>query len=246
MDGDFVATWMSVFRPVAVCAPPERWPRGIDGVQRVRMDAADAADDTPSPAQQPPRLTEIDGYPVEDVLSQLRDGSRAALTSIYRALHVPLWRLATILTRSTMLADEILQDVFFSLWVRRASIEPSMNIRAYLYASVRNQARRSSRHARIVTDVEVAVGRGSLGIPALGEEVMPPDRAAEIKEFSDAFRYAVATLTERERRALQLRIEEELTFDEIGQILGVSKMGAHKIVARAETKIRGLLAAYRP
>jgi len=188
----------------------------------------------------------VDGVPTAQLVAQLAAGSRDALTTLHRALYVPLWRYAVMITGDAGMAEEILQDVFFSLWCRRERLGPNLDVRAYLYAAVRNQARGLHRHARVVHDVEIAVDRGILALPAFGHDAMAPDAQAEAHEFSEAFRRAIDSLTEREREALQLRVEDDLTFDEIGRLLGLSKMGAHKLVARAEGKVRALLAEYRP
>ena len=57
--------------------------------------------------------------------------------------------------------------------------------------------------------------------------------------------FAVATLTEREALAFRLRLEDDMTFDQIGTALGISKVGARKLVLRAEAKVRELLADFR-
>jgi RNA polymerase sigma-70 factor (ECF subfamily) len=242
VNNALIAVWTSVFGSGVACAPDDRMSYGGPMRRAGRETTARPAQISESERG----LVTIGGEPSAVVLARLREGNRAALTALHNALYGPLWRLAVILTRSTSVAEEVLQEVFCSLWLRRASLDPEMDARAYLYASVRNQIRQLHRHSRVVADVEDAVGHGALGMPALGTELLAPDQAVEASEFSSAFHHALAALTERERHALQLRIEEELTFDEIGQLLGLSRMGAHKIVARAEAKIRVLLAAYRP
>jgi RNA polymerase sigma factor (sigma-70 family) len=72
-----------------------------------------------------------------------------------------------------------------------------------------------------------------------------PVAEAELHDFYTAFYRALALLSDRERIALRMRLEDELTFEQIGTMLGVSKMGAQKMVVRAEQKIRELLAQYR-
>lgn len=191
-------------------------------------------------------LTTIDGIPVPELLAQLRAGSREALASLYLAFHGTLWRLAVILVRSGDMAEDIVQDVFLAVWLRREALTPDIAIRSYLYAAVRNEVNMRHRHAKVVGNVETAVTDDVLELPAHGEAVPAPDVAMESSEFLDAYQRSLTLLTERERIALQLRVEQELSLEEIGRFLGVSKMGAHKIVHRALTKIRELLGIYRP
>jgi RNA polymerase sigma-70 factor (ECF subfamily) len=237
-----VAKWAAVFGPSIACAPVETAPRHSGESRRLRDSWSSDAAATPLP----PRLTEIDGTPVTQLLAALRAGDPRALETIHHGLYAQLWHFAAVLTHSASAADEILQEVFFSLWTRREGLDPASDIRAYLYVAVRNQVWYARRHDHVVAAVETAVDRGTLHIPALGQPEPSADEVAEAHEFTDAFRRAVAMLSEKERHALHLRIEDELTFDEIGRILGISKMGAHKIVTRAETKLRALLSEYQP
>jgi RNA polymerase sigma-70 factor (ECF subfamily) len=165
---------------------------------------------------------------------------------VYDAWYAPLWRLAVILTRSPETADEIVHTVFFSLWIGRETLTITENFRAYLNTAVRNAARMAHRHDRVVNDVVTAVSDQRLAIPAMGQPFTAPDAAAERSEFFAAYRRTLATLSERERIGMQLRFEEELSFDEIGHLLGISKVGAFKLIQRAEVKVRALLADYRP
>ena len=45
-------------------------------------------------------------------------------------------------------------------------------------------------------------------------------------------------LTEHRRQILSLRLEEDLTFQEIADQLGISRQGVHDSIARAETILR--------
>lgn len=193
-----------------------------------------------------PPLTAINGIPVGELLARLRAGDREALATLYLALHDPLWRLAVIFVRSGEEAEDIVQDVFLALWLRREALSTDIPIRSYLYAAVRNEANMRRRHAKVVDAAEVAVAASALDVPAHGEAPAAPDTIVESRQFLEAYQESLAALTERERIALQLRVERELSFEEIGELLGISKMGAHKVVQRATMKVRELLRGYWP
>ena len=196
----------------------------------------------PSP---PARLTVIDGVPIRELLIRLRDGDRAAFGTLYEAFFDSLWRLAMLLARSPESAEEIVQDVFLSLWVRRASIDVGSDIRVYLNEAVRHQAYNLRRHSRVVATMEDAVEREVLDAPAISQPFVAPDGAAETEEFYAAYHRILSTLTERDAVALRLRWEEEFTFEQIGQVLGLSAMGARKLILRAQRKVQDALADYR-
>jgi len=244
MTRALVDAWTPIVGRGLVCAqsndadgdagPRDRRPRlPVDGAHVARKDAHD------------PAHILIDGVPAAELVAQLRGGSRAALATLYGALHTPLWRMAVVLTRSRDRADEIVQDVFLALWQRHEQLPHDLDVRAYAYAAVRNLAKQRARHDGVVMRFEHAAAHDSAIPPAMGQA--GPDAATHVEsaDFYAAFSRALRVLKDRERIALRLRLEDEFTFDQIGEALGISKMGAHKLVARAEQKIRELLADYR-
>lgn len=189
--------------------------------------------------------TIVDGIPVRELLIRLREGDRAAFGALYEEFFESLWRLAILIVHAPEPAEEIVQDVFLDLWVRRESIDVASDMRVYLNEAVRHRAYNVLRHQRVVFDTEDAVEQETLEPPAISQSFVAPDGAAETEEFYAAYRRVLATLTRRDVVALRLRWEEGFTFDQIGKILGVSAMGARKIVLRGQQKVQEALARYR-
>jgi len=174
------------------------------------------------------------------------------MATVYDALFEPLWNIAAMETRSRETAIEIVHDVFLSLWARRETIEqtmvPGTDLRVYLAAAVRNRARNLRRHARVVDAAANALGAAGDSVahyPAMGQRDRTADALAEEEEFRGAYNRAIRTLTDQERLAVFLRWEEEWSFEQIGEVLSLSKVGARKVVLRAQRKVQLLLADYR-
>jgi RNA polymerase sigma-70 factor (ECF subfamily) len=228
--------------------PPRSFQRGRrahDEFDGAAWDAAQDATQSDVTARAAHSLVEIGGVAVSALLSRLRVDDRDALATLYVALRVPMWRLAMILVRSADVADEIVQNVFVALWMRRHALSVDTDLSAYLNTAVRNAARQFGRHGKVVDRVVSAIEQSTIELPAHGGGTVLPDVAAEHDDFLRAYQRALGTLAERERTALALRWEEERTFEEIGTVLGLSKVGARTVVMRAEGKVRALLAEYR-
>ena len=94
---------------------------------------------------------------------------------------------------------------------------------------------------------------GPLDHVALDSHAMPdgsdfqratnPDHAIESTELRRAMREAIRKLPERERTALILYYEENLTFAQIGEVLDVTESRVSQIHAKAVLQLRGHLAA---
>jgi RNA polymerase sigma-70 factor (ECF subfamily) len=148
--------------------------------------------------------------------------------------------------RAADIAKEIVQETFLSLWMRREAIEVGTDLAVYLAVAVRNRTRDFRAHEDVVAHTDDAILSGAMRNPVLGEPTPRPDVETERADFREAYERALAVLDEREREAVLLRWDEGYTLERIGRVLGISKMGAHKIVARAQAKVQRLLSAYDP
>jgi RNA polymerase sigma-70 factor (ECF subfamily) len=235
-------SWTSLVGGGLVAGPDDR-DRGQEAINSASRRPGEAQSNASDAETREHRPLLINGIPADQLLAELRGGSRAALEVWYRALHDPLWRMAVVLTRSREQAEEIVQDVFLALWRNRESV--SSDVRAYLYASVRHAARERRRQDQMVAQLHDRIAHGYIDPPALGRSEMNSASRADAGDFYDVYRDALTTLTEREALAFRLRLEEELTFEQIGELLGLSKVGARKMILRAEEKIRALLSNFR-
>lgn len=180
-----------------------------------------------------------------DIITQMCSGDADALATIHEQLYISLWRFALHLVKSPALADDIIQDVFLSLWTRRTTIKPTDDLRAYLFTSVRNRAYDNIRHNRVVDNAESAVANAITDIPITGQPAPPPDISVERAAFMKAYQKAVRTLSDRESTILYLRWEEELTLGQIAQSMGISIEGVRKTIARSQKKLQKLLSEFR-
>lgn len=238
-------TWVSIIGHGLVFGKSDNKSEDRGPRERLRQGERTSPDEDEGVRPSPTSPLPIGGVPVKELVARLQRGSPEALATCYHSLYTPLWRMAIVLTRSRDQADEIIQDVFLSLWGRHEQLSLDMDLRAYLYGAVRNLAKQRARHHTVVARLEDAVANGTISPPALGRGMGDPVADAELQDFYAAFHRALVLLSDRERIALRMRLEDELTFEQIGTILGVSKMGAQKMVVRAEQKIRELLAQYR-
>jgi RNA polymerase sigma factor (sigma-70 family) len=73
-----------------------------------------------------------------DIVRQLRAGDEEAFDLVYARWYEPMRRLAASYVRGE--AQDVVQDVFLSLWRGRASLRVRQSLGAYLLAAVRHRA----------------------------------------------------------------------------------------------------------
>ncbi len=182
---------------------------------------------------------------VSSLVQRIRSDDQTAIAELYRELYPALWRLAVRVVQSSTVAEDVLHDVFFGLWNQRHALQPGDDVRAYVYRSVRNRALNHARHDRVIAATAAAIQHHTLEARVIGRIGPTPDEAVASDDFYRAYRRTLATLTERERAALQLRWDEELPLEQIAEVLGMSIEGVRKLILRAQKKLQTILAEYR-
>ena len=71
-------------------------------------------------------------------LDALRDGCHKAYRKLYLQFVTPLIRYITMITRSELIAEELTQDILAMVWSNRQKIDPTKNIKGYLFTVARH------------------------------------------------------------------------------------------------------------
>jgi RNA polymerase sigma-70 factor (ECF subfamily) len=160
----------------------------------------------------------------------LADGRGEAFAALYDRFGRPLFRVAWTLLRSRQDAEDAVQDVFLGLIQSRVALGRIENLRAYLFGTLRHAA------TRLAARQQSGPGRPLPdGQPAVGD----PPRTLDA-ELSDWLDRALAALPREQREVLTLKIDGELTFEEVAAVLGISLGTAASRYRYAVEKLRGL------
>ena len=123
------------------------------------------------------------------------------------------------------------------LWERRERLPEEANPLAYLLTSLRRDlVRERKREAR--TSGEIAEQRSADDSPE--SRLTDAETAAE---RSERVATAIDQLSARERELVHLRFRENLAYEEIVEVTGLSYQSARNTLARALKKLRARLAA---
>jgi len=74
-------------------------------------------------------------YTDVDLVKRLQDGEEEALTIIYKAYWEIMYLAAYNLVKDRSVCEDIVQEVFISLWQRRAKLQIKVSLKSYLYTS---------------------------------------------------------------------------------------------------------------
>jgi RNA polymerase sigma factor (sigma-70 family) len=151
--------------------------------------------------------------------------SVVSVKDAYAAHYSAVFRYALALTRSIDDAEDITAEVFTRA-LRSWSAVPPHPLPWLLLVARRIATDRVRRAKRFVTTL------GAL------RPAQAPDAGEARTEFWAWFEAVGAVLTDRQREALVLRYERDLTDADIGEILALSESGVRSLVARALASLR--------
>jgi len=173
----------------------------------------------------------------EAIVARIRAGDEETFSGLYLQYHQPLWKFAYGFVRSGEVAEELVQDVFLSIWSRREAWRVETRVGAWLYGAVRNRALNHLRHQRVATAFAPALTAGAtMGGPA-------PDLHDQVEadELEAALTTAVGALSERCRTAMLLRWKHDLTPGEIAEVLGATPGSVRVLLTRARQELAARL-----
>jgi RNA polymerase sigma-70 factor (ECF subfamily) len=162
--------------------------------------------------------------------------TQESFTDFFDYFFTRLIQFATTITKSELLAEEIVLDVFTKLWTHRKSLNSINNIETYLFVSVRNTALNTLKkewkfHFDMLEDSHVQLS---------GYKVGADDLLVE-NEMLRALNDAVANLPAKCKIVFKLIREDGLDRNEVAQILNISVKTVDNQVAIAVKKVAGQL-----
>lgn len=166
----------------------------------------------------------------------------AALEAIFRASYDDLYATAYRYLRSRGLAEEVVQDVFLTMWQRRERWGEGevLDLRRYLFTAVHNRSVSLLRRERLEAAgrERAQEGRAESGVGHFtASGGAPPERS----ELAERLERALEALPARARETLLLRVRRQLQNSEIAQVMGISVKAVEGNLARALTALREVL-----
>jgi RNA polymerase sigma-70 factor, ECF subfamily len=140
--------------------------------------------------------------------------------------------------------EDIAQQVFIRVWKSARRYVPRAKFTTWLLKITRNlvfnELRRSKRHTHVPLQTDPTAEE----LP-LKDEVNPaPDASLLEAELRRAIEEAIMQLPESQRMALILRRYEQLSYEEIAEVLDLSVPAVKSVLFRARTELRSKLSKY--
>jgi len=195
-------------------------------VNTTRIAAPDLLVPAPGPEETAPRSTHI---PPISATATVMSQPSTAFHELYERYAPEVYRFALWLCGREEVAKDITSETFVRAWTSADKLRPA-TLKSYLFTIARHlhcrQWRRNARQESLDASHE-----------AMPDPGISPDAALARSEEFDRTMAALQRLSELDRTLILLRAEQDLPYEEIAVITGLSVTAAKARVFRARTQL---------
>jgi RNA polymerase sigma-70 factor, ECF subfamily len=180
---------------------------------------------------------EMSATELMEVLSQVRAGDSDAWGELYRQYGPAIFRFCRRALPSKEDAEDATTEVFMKVRQKLGTYDSSRPFTAWLYKVASNHCWDMLRRRRIRQDLETG------DLETLPLEHPDPSQLERLMEehTSKQVRNGLEKLPDRARMALVLRYYADMSYDEIGETLGVRRAFVGVLLLRARHQLREAL-----
>ena len=171
----------------------------------------------------------IDNKAADKLICDIAGGDMSALETLYRGLAPGVFAFARSIVRDDALAQDIMQDTFVRVYNSAGSFRPRGLGKAWVMQIARNLAL-DALTRRTAAEPEEVIGERPAG-----------DSTEDSAEARVMIGHALSVLTDAEREVIVLHYLQNLSAEELGEIVGLSASAVYRRLAKAKEMLRELL-----
>lgn len=183
----------------------------------------------------------------EELMLACQSGNEAALEALYQRHYRPIFLYIARMIGSKEMAEDLTQETFIRIYVKKTSWKPQAKFTAWLYRIARNlciDEKRRYWNRNVHAESSMSSGGEDNDIPYLDriEDQNGDARTAlETKMNEEVIKQAINELSEEQREVIVLNKYQGLSYGEIAEILGASAESIKQRAYRAHLKLRTIL-----
>ncbi len=171
------------------------------------------------------------------LISGLKNGDRSIFERIFRTYYPELCGFSLRYLADPLIAEEVVQDLFYKLWIRREELTVNTSLKSYLYKATVNHSLNYIRHREMQRKYVEFVGFDV-------DEVSGGYMHQSDGELNDRVQKALLALPEKRREIFELSRFEGLKYHEIAEKLGINIKTVETQMTRALDFLRQYLKEY--
>jgi RNA polymerase sigma-70 factor (ECF subfamily) len=170
-----------------------------------------------------------------DLINRFNKGDPSAFEALVRKYQDRVYNLCRYMLRDPQNAQDAAQDIFLKAYGALKDFRPGASLYTWLYRIAVNTCLDYTRKSR-----REVIRSESLSEEHISDAPSPEQRYTS-KEITEAVQLALQRLPEKLRAAIVLREIEELSYEEIAEVLRTSVGTVKSRISRAREQLRHLL-----
>ncbi|WP_162343589.1 RNA polymerase sigma factor [Cyclobacterium salsum] len=168
--------------------------------------------------------------PDKKLLDGFRNGDRKAFEKIYQYYRVPVIRFSVSIIKDEQEAENIYHEVFMKILKRRSKIRPELNFNSYVFTSVKNE----------IFDYLKALNKNNSLKEKFWDRIhQEEDDCSQVKEEQlTKMESIIGNLSPKRRKILEMNYFEKKSYNEIADILMISKNTVKNQLVKAKFILR--------
>ncbi|MBD2755433.1 RNA polymerase sigma factor [Spirosoma validum] len=164
------------------------------------------------------------------LLNDVIQGDQVAFGKLYRHYRTPALKFCVSILKDQEEAENMVHDVFIKIWEKRALINPELNFNSYLFTCLRNLA----------FDYLKQLDKNQLLRQRYLErmEHVQPDETEDPEIQFKVLQTAINSLSEKRKQILLLNVEGGKSYQEIAELLRISKNTVKNQLVKAKQLLR--------
>lgn len=163
-------------------------------------------------------------YADDILLRLLKEDDQSAYTEIFKRYSKLLINHAYKILENQDEANDVVQEVFLSIWNKRNELAITGSLSSYLYKAVKNRVLNYIAHEKVVSRYADSISN------FVENEYVFADSKLREEELESIIAKEIALLPEKMREVFLLRKVEELSYDEIALQLNITDKTAKQQV----------------
>ncbi|HEY0807415.1 MAG TPA: sigma-70 family RNA polymerase sigma factor [Pseudonocardiaceae bacterium] len=172
------------------------------------------------------------------LVARAREGDLRAYERLVLRFQGPMYRLAVRMLANRADAEDVVQDVFLTVWRRLGQLQEDGAFVGWLYRMTTNRCLNVIRARKPTSEVELE--QHEVRTPG-----SRPEQMAETSAQMTALAAALAQLTGEQRACWLLREVHGRSYEEIARIVGSTRTAVRGRIARARAQLAEVLAPWK-
>lgn len=179
-------------------------------------------------------------YPIEDILKELSiNNSEKALQTLHNIYYDKLVRFVYLYIQSYESVEEIVSDVFLSIWIKRKELTHIENFNAYIFTVAKNTAISYFRKERKTISIKEA------STELYSITTITPEDEYISEEMLSILHNAIEELPPQCKKAFKLIKEEKMAYKDVSLILNISIKTLEAHITKATKTLRNILEKFK-